>query len=69
MTRPNKSVYEYDCDSCHGRFTVEMTFRERAPFDRDEQGNLRPTGYPELQPACPQCHSHDVVRVEIHEAN
>lgn len=69
MNERNMTVYEYDCDSCHGRFEVEMTFREHEPFDRDERGKWHPTGYPELQPECPQCHSHDVVRVDIHEAD
>jgi hypothetical protein len=44
-----------------------MIFHEREPFDRDEQGRERPAGYPEQQPECPTCHSHDIVRVDVRE--
>lgn len=64
MNQRSTSIAEYQCDDCHNRFEVVITFREREPFDRDEQGRWRPTGYPEQQPECPQCHCHDVVRVD-----
>jgi hypothetical protein len=67
MSERSSSLYEYECDGCHGRFEVLMTFREHQPFDRDEQGKWHPTGYPELQPECPHCHSHDVVQVTTRE--
>lgn len=69
MNERRTTTYEYECDGCHDRFEVVMTFREREPFDRDEQGRWRPAGYPEQQPECPTCHSHDVVRVDVREAD
>ncbi len=69
MNEPRKAIYEYECDDCRRHFQVEMDFRQRAPFDRDEQGQELPTGYPEQQPECPTCHSHDVVRVDVRQTD
>jgi hypothetical protein len=73
MSESNTTVHEskssYECGGCREHFEVVMTFREQEPFDRDEHGRTRPAGYPEQQPECPMCHSHDVVRVEIRAAD
>lgn len=65
MSKSNTAIYEYECNDCHHRCEVLMTFNKSEPFDRDEQGRERPAGYPEQHPECPTCHSHDVVRVNI----
>jgi hypothetical protein len=44
-----------------------MTFREHERGGLDQDGQERTTGYPEQQPECPTCHSHEVVRVDIRE--
>lgn len=69
MNERSATIREYECDNCHDRFEVVMTFREQEPFDRDEQGRVRTAGYPEQHPECPACHSHDVVRVDLRKTD
>lgn len=56
-----QSNYEYACQSCEHRFKVVTTFRENQANNNDEIDEQ--DGYPEEQPACPVCHTHDAVRV------
>jgi hypothetical protein len=67
MSENRDLVHEYECDQCRHRYEVVMTFREQDHGDLDQEGQERPTGYPEQQPECPTCHSHEVVRVDIRE--
>lgn len=56
-----RDSYEYACQSWEHRFEVVTTFREKPTDEPDETTS----GYPEEQPTCPVCHSHEAVRVQI----
>lgn len=53
--------YEYACQSCEHRFEVVTTFREKPVDEPDETTS----GYPEEQPTCPVCQSHEAVQVRV----
>ncbi len=58
-----RDSYDFACQSCAHRFHVVTTFREKhadEPVDMTKQ-----SGYPEKQPACPVCQSHDAVQVRV----
>ena len=67
MNRPVEMTYEYRCGGCSHHFEVVRTFREWTSWP--PRGAERPAGYPEEQPECPTCHSHDTAQLIVRDVN